>query len=225
MKRIAFYGGSFDPVHRGHLAVARALLEQFELDEFVFMPAFHAPHKQRVKPTSAYDRYAMLCLATQNEPKVFVSKMEIEMPERPYSVETLTRLNAEMPDDEIFFVMGADSWMEITGWREWEKVLSLSNHIVVTRPGIGIGTEHVPDEIRKRIVWKKVGMEAGTQHEPPSIYITDAVNLDISATEIRRKIRDGVTSWKQDVSPEVANYIEKYQIYTNGKNTGKISAT
>ena len=142
-KRIAFYGGSFDPVHRGHLAIAKTLLEQFDLDEFVFIPAFHAPHKLRKEPTSAYDRYAMLCLVTQNEPKICVSKMELEMPDCPYSVETLTRLNNEFPNDEIFFVMGADSWMDITTWREWEKVLSLSNHIVVTRPGVDIGFSHV----------------------------------------------------------------------------------
>ena len=163
MKRIAFYGGSFDPVHRGHLAIAHALLDQFELDEFVFVPAFHAPHKLRKKPTSAYDRYAMLCLVTQNEPKICVSKMEIEMPERPYSVETLTRLNNERPNDEIFFVMGADSWMEITAWREWEKVLSLSNHIVVTRPGVEIGFSHVTDEIQGGIVDLRGIFNAKTQ--------------------------------------------------------------
>ena len=198
MKSIAFYGGSFDPVHRGHLAIAHALLEQFELDEFVFIPAFHAPHKLRKQPTSAYDRYAMLCLVTQNEPKISVSKMEIEMPERPYSVETLTRLNKERPNDEIFFVMGADSWMEITAWREWEKVLSLSNHIVVTRPGVEIGFSHVTDEIRSRIVdlrqeveeKRRKGVEENSQSgigNPQSIYITNAVNLDISATEIRQQ--------------------------------------
>ena len=95
MKRIAYYGGSFDPVHNGHVAIAKALTGQFELDEFVFIPAFHAPHKVRLTPTSAYDRYAMLCIVTQNEPSVRVSKMEIEMPERPYSVETLGRIKAE----------------------------------------------------------------------------------------------------------------------------------
>lgn len=214
MKRIAFYGGSFDPVHRGHLAIAHALLDQFKLDEFVFVPAFHAPHKQRSEPTSAYDRYAMLCLVTRNEPDISVSKMEIEMPERPYSVETLSRLNAELPNDEIFFVMGADSWMDITSWREWETVLSLSNHIVVTRPGSKIGVSHVTDEIRSRIA--DLRSEPGaiaTDSSKRSIYITDAVNLDISATEIRQKVRDGVTSWSADVPPEVANYIEKYQIY------------
>lgn len=214
MKRIAFYGGSFDPVHRGHLAIAHALLDQFKLDEFVFVPAFHAPHKQRSEPTSAYDRYAMLCLVTRNEPDISVSKMEIEMPERPYSVETLSRLNAELPNDEIFFVMGADSWMDITSWREWETVLSLSNHIVVTRPGSKIGVSHVTDEIRSRIADLRSAPGAiATDSSKRSIYITDAVNLDISATEIRQKVRDGVTSWSADVPPEVANYIEKYQIY------------
>ena len=231
MKRIAFYGGSFDPVHRGHLAIAHTLLEQFELDEFVFIPAFHAPHKMRSQPTSAYDRFAMLCLVTEKEPSVTVSKMEIEMPERPYSVETLTRLNEERPNDKIFFVMGADSWMEITAWREWEKVLSLSNHIVVTRPGVEIEVSHVTDEIRSRIVdlRKKEGEKRSRGVEesepeslsnpqsairnPQSIFITDAVNLDISATDIRRRIRENVESWQKDVPAEVANYIEKYQIY------------
>src|SRR5258706_11037049 len=138
MKRLEFYGGSFDTVHSGHIAIARALLDQFELDEFHFVPAFHAPPKRRTEPPSAYDRYAMLCLATQDEENIHVSKMEIETPDRPFSVETLDRLNDQFPDDEIFFVMGADSWMEITAWREWEKVLALSNHIVVTRPGVAL---------------------------------------------------------------------------------------
>ncbi|MBK6722263.1 MAG: nicotinate-nicotinamide nucleotide adenylyltransferase [Acidobacteria bacterium] len=120
-KKIAFYGGSFDPVHRGHLAIGDALLSQFGLDEFVFIPAFHAPHKRRTKPTSAYDRYAMLCLATQGREDISVSRMEFDMPERPFSIETLGRLNEIYPNDQIFFVMGADSWMDIRTWREWEK--------------------------------------------------------------------------------------------------------
>ena len=216
-RRVAFYGGSFDPPHRGHLAIAHALLTQFELDAFVFIPAFHAPHKFRKQPTSAYDRYAMLCLITDDEPNISVSKMEIEMPERPYSVETLARLKAEMPDDEIFFVMGADSWMDITTWREWEKVLTMTNHIVVTRPGIEMGFDHVTNEIRERIVDMRAKSEPGAVatgfRNSQSIYITDAVEMNISATEIRRKIHENDRSWLTDVPAEVANYVEKYQIY------------
>ncbi len=218
MKRIAFYGGSFDPVHNGHLAIAHALIDQFELDEFVFIPAFHAPHKSRKTPTSAYDRFAMICLISNREPKIKVSKMELEMPERPFSFETLTRINAELPGDNIFFVMGADSWMDITTWREWEKVLSLANHIVVTRPGIKIGTNHVTDEIRSRIIDLRGGtglddLATGGGHGR-KIFISDAVELEISATDIRQKIRARDASWLNDVPAEVANYIEKYQIYT-----------
>ncbi len=213
MKKIAFFGGSFDPVHNGHLAIAHALLKQFGLDEFVFIPAFHAPHKSRLRPTSAYDRYAMLCLVTLDEPQISVSKMEVELPEKPYSVETLTRLNSELPDDQIFFVMGADSWMDITTWREWEKVLSLTHHIVMTRPGIRIGASHVTDEIRSRIIDLRSKPDRELPERGKLIFHTDLVNKGISATEIRRKVREADITWKADVPPEVAIYIEKYQIY------------
>ena len=106
--RIAFYGGSFDPLHLGHLAIAKRLTEVFDLDEFVFIPAFHAPHKRRLAATPAVDRYAMLALATNNEQNVSVSKIEIEVPNKPYTVETLARLNELLPDAQLFFVMGAD---------------------------------------------------------------------------------------------------------------------
>jgi len=152
MKKIAFYGGSFDPFHNGHLTIAKKLTEIFQLNEFVFVPAFHAPHKKDKKPTSAFHRFAMLCLATNDEAKIKVSKMEIDAPEKPYTFETLTKLKNELIDAEIFFVLGADSWEEITTWREWETVLTLTNVIVVTRPGYEIGFSHVTEEIRKRIV-------------------------------------------------------------------------
>lgn len=215
MKRIAFYGGSFDPVHNGHLAIAVALVGLFELDEFVFTPAFHAPHKVRLKPTSAYDRYAMLCMATQDLTNITVSKMEIEMPEKPYSVETLTRLKTEFPNDQIFFVIGADSWMDIKTWRDWERVLTIVNIIVVTRPGFKIGFDHVTADVRERIVdLRNSDLKGRLGAAEDRIFVTDAVNLDVSATEIRRKIREQDASWTDDVPEEVANYIEKYQIYS-----------
>jgi nicotinate-nucleotide adenylyltransferase len=227
MKRIAFYGGSFDPLHKGHLTIAERLTEIFELDEFVFIPAFHAPHKKDKNPTSAFHRFAMLALATNEVRKIKVSKMELEAPERPYTVETLTKLKNELIDMEIFFVMGADSWMEITTWREWEKVLTLVNIIVVTRPDYEIEFAHVTEEIRERIVDLRVpsskfkvpssnlGEQLGTLNLElgTKIFITNAVQIDISATEIRQNIKQKKSIWREVVPDEVAKYIEKYELY------------
>ena len=212
MKKIAFYGGSFDPIHNGHLRIAQELVTLFELDEFVFVPAFHAPHKKDKKPTSAFHRYAMLCLASKDKAKIKVSKMELELPEKPYSIETLSKLKSELPQTKIFFVMGADSWQEITTWREWEKVLTIVNIIVVTRPPIEIGFSHVTKEIQSKIIDLR-GKIKFEQVDEDRIYITDAVSLDVSSTEIRNNIRENKDEWKVDVPNEAANYIEKYKIY------------
>ncbi len=216
MKKIAFFGGSFDPPHNGHFAIANALLDQFELDEFVFVPAFHAPHKRDKKPTSAFYRYAMLALATKDQPRFVVSKMELDVPERPYSVETLTRLKKELPDTHLFFVIGADSWMDITTWREWETVLTIVDIIVVTRPDYEIAFGHVTEEIRSRIVDLR---NPDSKPDPKSpgprsrIFVTDAAWVDISATEIRQKVRENDADWRTGVSIEVAKYVEKYELY------------
>jgi len=218
MKKIAFYGGSFDPFHNGHLTIAKKLTEIFQLNEFVFVPAFHAPHKKDKKPTSAFHRFAMLCLATNDEAKIKVSKMEIDAPEKPYTFETLTKLKNELIDAEIFFVLGADSWEEITTWREWETVLTLTNVIVVTRPGYEIGFSHVTEEIRKRIVDLRGSSQQEnkgqrTKDKGQKIFVTDAVQLNISSTAIRQKIRENTSDWCEFVPEEVAKYIEKYELY------------
>ena len=212
MKRIAFYGGSFDPVHNGHLKIAQELVKLFELDEFVFIPAFHAPHKKEKKPTSAFQRYTMLCLATKDENKIGVSKVELELPSKPYTIETLTKLKTALSRRKLFFVMGADSWAEITTWKEWEKVLTIVNIIVVTRPPIQIEFSHVTPEIQERIVDLRGKMNFELNDED-KIYITDAVSLEISSTEIRNKIRENTEGWRDNVPFEVANYIEKYKVY------------
>ena len=215
MKRIAFYGGSFDPVHIGHLTIARELIRHFSLDEFVFIPAFHAPHKRDRVPTSAFHRFAMLCVATNADADIKVSTIEIDLPGKPFTVETLPRLKAEFPDAAIFFVMGADSWQDILTWREWEKVLLMTNHIVVTRPGYAIDFSHVTDEIRGRIVdlREHTSPYKLSVSEQQHIYVTDAVNMEISATDIRRKTREGLAEWREELPEQVAKYIEKYQIY------------
>src|SRR5918911_1890091 len=152
-RRIALYGGTFDPVHAGHLAVARGLLPLFALDEVLFIPAYVAPHKRERRVSPALDRYAMLALATQDERLFRVSTAEITKPEKPYTVETLASFCETLGETaRLFFVMGADSWEEITTWREWERVLSLTDTLVVTRPGYGLSTAHVTRAVRERIV-------------------------------------------------------------------------
>ncbi|MCA1590762.1 MAG: hypothetical protein LC734_10345 [Acidobacteria bacterium] len=133
------------------MVIAKTVLGKFAFDRFTFIPAFHAPHKPDRKPTSAFHRNAMLVLATSEDASIEVSSMELELPSRPYTVETLAELQRQFPDDEIYFVMGADSWQDIQTWREWEKVLMMTNHIVVSRPGYTIAIDHIPETIHSRI--------------------------------------------------------------------------
>lgn len=214
MKRIAFYGGSFDPVHDGHLAIAEKLIGLFRLDDFFFVPAFHAPHKRDKRVTSAFCRYAMLALATNDEPKIKISTVELNAPERPFTFETQIKMNTEFAGDAIFFVIGADSWNEIDTWRKWQTVLTQTNIIIVTRPGYEINFAHIPPEISERIVdLRNAQNELQLNNDELRIYITDAVFLNVSATKIRQEVAAEKADWRENVSPEVAKYIEKYELY------------
>jgi nicotinate-nucleotide adenylyltransferase len=225
-KRIALYGGSFDPVHVGHEAVARELSRLFALDEVLFIPAHVAPHKRGRRVSSPLHRYAMLALATQEEPRFRVSTLELDAPERPFTVETLTTLLTAYGDGaRLFFVMGADSWAEITTWREWERVLTLTDQLVVTRPGYEIETGHVTEAIRRRIVDARgaspegVAAKLGASKEA-RIYLTDAARVEAASTDIRRAAAEG--KWAELdalVAPPVAEYINKYGLYREGSET------
>src|SRR5689334_20311386 len=136
LRRVGIYGGTFDPVHNGHLEVARRVLQLFKLDEVIFVPACVPPHKRNANVTSAFHRFAMLALATEADQRLLVSTIELDAPEQPYAVETVERMrNALRAETELFFLMGADSWLEIKSWHQWQRLLSLCNFIVVTRPG------------------------------------------------------------------------------------------
>ena len=215
-RRAAIYGGTFDPVHNGHLKVARGVQQLFELDEVILIPACVPPHKRGAGITSVFHRFAMLALATQHDERVTISTAELDHPDRPYAVETVARMQQVLGSEcHLFFVMGADSWADILTWREWEKVLLMTNHIVVTRPGYEIGFDHVSDAVRSRIVDLRNSDDVPLKTSAiPSIFITDAVSQDVSATEIRDDIReDDKLDRVSDVPQEVAKYIEKYELY------------
>jgi nicotinate-nucleotide adenylyltransferase len=222
-KRIALYGGSFDPVHAGHEAVARELSKLFALDEVLFIPAHVAPHKRGRRVSSPLHRYAMLALATQGEPRFRVSTVELDAPERPFTVDTLTSLLGFYGEGaRLFFVMGADSWAEITTWREWERVLTMTDQLVVTRPGYEIETAHVTEEIRGRVsdVRGASPAEVAAALEASGgarIYLTDAALVEAASTDIRRAAAEGRgAELAALVAPPVADYINKYGLYREG---------
>ena len=225
-RRVAVYGGSFDPVHTGHEAVARNLTELFALDEFIFVPAYVAPHKRDRRVSPALDRFAMLALATQDERRFRVSAVEVNAPERPYTVDTLTHFSESFGERaRLFFVMGADSWEEITTWREWERVLALADQLVVTRPGYELPTGHVTEAVRERIVdvrgarRERVGEEL-KKGGGPRVYLTDAANVKAAATDVRAAVARGDwASLDALVAPAVAEYIRKYGLYRETDGT------
>lgn len=207
------YGGTFDPVHTGHVEVARRVLQLFEIEKVLFIPAQMAPHKIGRPVTEPIHRYAMLALATQDDPRLLISTFELDAPDRRYTVDTIESFQQALNDStELFFIMGADSWSEITTWREWERLLSMTNHIVVTRPGYDPAATHV-GALEERIVDLRGGKT------PPAevgkkIFFTDVVMKDISATNIRRLASEGRFGELAGLVPgPVLEYIKKYGIY------------
>ena len=217
-KRAAIYGGTFDPLHNGHLRVARRVQKLFGLDELFFVPACVPPHKRGAGISSAFHRVAMLALATQPDERLRVSTVELDNPERPYAVETVARMQEQLGYDyRLFFVMGADSWSEITTWREWQRLLTMCDHIVVTRPGYELNTAAAGTTLTD--LRGKTDGEINplvSQSVSPRVFVTDAVFEAVSATAIRAAARQGDTNTlTKMVSPEVASYIEKYGLYRN----------
>jgi nicotinate-nucleotide adenylyltransferase len=205
-KRIALYGGTFDPVHIGHVEIARRVSKVFEIDKVIFIPAQVAPHKVGRPVTEPIHRYAMLALATQADPRLVVSTFELDAPDRRYTVDTAEHFQRELGEsNELFFIMGADSWSEITTWRDWERLLTMINHIVVTRPRFEVPKPHV-GAIAERVVF------------------TDAVMMDVSATNIRRMASEGRYEELAGLLPgPVLEYIRKYQIYREVNEAKPIS--
>jgi nicotinate-nucleotide adenylyltransferase len=130
--RTAIYGGTFDPIHLAHIRVAHEALKQFRLDRILFVPAANPPHKKT--GTSFEDRFRMVELACRQEPRFVPSRLE-EGRSRSYSVVTLHRLKQMLPDDELFFLIGADAFEEVETWYRCREVLGLTEFIVVSRPG------------------------------------------------------------------------------------------
>lgn len=221
LPRAAIYGGTFDPVHTGHIEVARKVLELFELEEVLFVPACVPPHKSAI--SSAFHRFAMLALATEQVAQLRISTVELDEPKRPFAVDTVERIQSGLgANRHLFFMIGADSWSEITTWYEWQRLLRMCDLIVVTRPGYDLSRNSA--NASAQIVDVRGAsqreltevLEGGDGGRGPRVFLTDVAMVDISATEIRAAARAGENEKLSAMVPAaVANYIEKYELYKN----------
>jgi nicotinate-nucleotide adenylyltransferase len=200
--RIGVFGGTFDPVHQGHLQLAESCQQQARLDEVWFVPACRQPHKPGGPAASGEDRTAMLRLATGSTPGHVVWTGELERGGVSYTVDTLRAIRAREPQAELFFLMGADSLADLPHWREARAVCKLAVPLVVRRAG---RPEPDFDVLRDVAPVERVAAFREAQVEMPE--------TPISSSEIRRLIAEG-GAWQELVPPKVAAYIEERGLYS-----------
>jgi nicotinate-nucleotide adenylyltransferase len=212
-RRVGIYGGTFDPVHNGHLEVARRVLSFFELDEVIFVPAWIPPHKRNATITSAFHRFAMVALATEADQRLLISTVELDAPDRPYAVDTVARMQEE--GRRLFFIIGADSWSEITTWHEWQRLVQMCDLIVVTRPGYVVDAK-VSNFVDARGMESRTVAELTQNETSTRVFVTDIAMIDVAATEIRAAVRAGEFEKLRAKMPgSIAGYIEKHGLYRN----------
>lgn len=188
--RIGILGGTFDPIHNGHLHLAKKVLEKMHLDRIIFIPTNLPPHKTGVRITPTIHRYKMLKLAIGNNKRFMVSDIEIKRRGRSYSVETLRQLRKRYGQSaEMFFITGSDSLKDIDGWKDLEEILNLCRFMVIKRPCFAI------KKARRDFIVLHIGAK------------------DISSTDIRRRIKKAQST--QGLLPEkVRDYITRHNLYT-----------
>ena len=192
-QKIAVMGGTFDPIHMGHLLVAEIVRADAGMDRVLFIPAGEPPHKQDHQILSGEDRFRMTELAIQDHPYFDVSRMEIDRPGRTFTYETLQMLDDQNDGSkEYYYILGADAFAYVPHWREVQKVIRQTSFLVVRRPGHEIT---VPPEIE------------GIRYQ-----IVEAALMDISSTMIRTRIREG-KSIRYMVPDNVRLYIEEKGLY------------
>lgn len=222
---IGLLGGTFDPIHNGHLAVAQAALERCKLGKVLFVPGDIPPHKRKQPITDFIHRYAMVTLALQGEKKFFPSLLEAPQEKYStgedrvhYSIDTVRRLKASLtPADKLFFVMGVDAFREISTWREPEALLRECEFIVVSRPGYYLAdvADALPPGLRPKTVrrpLKRTRLVSTLKLRGITLHLLEGVHMPAAATAIRAAVRKGEKLGKL-VNPAVAEYIKKMNLY------------
>ncbi len=187
--RIGVMGGTFDPIHHGHLVAASEVAQSFDLDEVVFVPT--GMPWQKTKVTEGEHRYLMTVIATASNPRFTVSRVDIDRDGPTYTIDTLRDLKAARPDADLFFITGADAIAQILGWRNHDELWELAHFVAVSRPGHVLSTEGLPSA-------------DVSQLEVPA--------LAISSTDCRARVREGNPVWYL-VPDGVVQYIAKHHLY------------
>lgn len=214
MARTAVLGGSFNPIHYGHLLLADEVLEQLGLDRVLFVPAGAPPHKPPTALAPAADRYAMVKLATADHPRFAVSDVELRRAGPSYTVDTLEALRAG--GDELVLVLGSETFLDLMSWRAPRRIAELARLVVVPRAGSAFD----PDGAAAQKVLGAIGMARFAQVEgprlpPAAVMILHATSLPISASDLRRRAREG-RSLAYRVPPAIIHYIESHRLYGGG---------
>ena len=197
--RVALFGGTFDPLHCGHLAIATAAANAFDLDEVLFAPAGRQPLKPDSTPAPFADRVAMLSLACLPDTRFAVSTLDAPHPDGTpnYTVQTLTALHQLLPGDTLFNLVGADSFLDLPRWHEPDLLLELAEWIVVSRPGFfldDLSALHLTSDQRSRV------------------HLLQTVHEDVAATDLRQRLEAGDPC--ADLLPAaVSQYILTHQLY------------
>lgn len=220
-ERIGILGGTFNPIHTGHLKVAEEVQKRFRLNKILFIPSYIPPHKESTDIVSPPHRLRMVKLAISPYSQFASSSVEIEAKGRSYSIDTLKKMKENFPKAIIFFILGIDAFLEIDTWREYEKVLEQCYFIIVSRPGYRIeeASDTLPDEYMEGIVKIRDAEEIKEDLLLSyKIFLFPMESLDISSTEIRKKIRED-RSIEGLVPKTVKEYIQKNKLYrvNNGK--------
>lgn len=195
--RVCLFGGTFDPIHCAHLRIAEEAVQQFALDRVLFVPAANPPHKDSAVLSPYEDRYSMVEIACAPYEKFIASRLEAE-PQRSYSIDTVKKFRKQMnAGDRLFFLIGGDAFDEIGTWKDWRELITLTEFIVVARPG---RTYDVP---------------AGAHVHPLGL------SLPVSSSEIRRRIAAGEPV--PELPPGVREFIEEHRLYGSGRE--KVTAS
>jgi len=199
-RRVGVMGGTFDPIHHGHLVTAEAALWKFHLDEVVFVPTGRPWMKEEREVAPAEHRYLMTVIATASNPRFSVSRVEVDREGPTYTIDTLQELRQQAEGDiDLFFVTGADAMLEILHWKDPEEVLAQAHFIAATRPGYDLA---------------RFAQKAATSH--PRVSLMDVPALAISSTDIRRRVSEGQPI-RYLVPEGVQTYIEKFGLYREAR--------